>query len=72
MLIGDVRPTTLDGVKSLAAQLHKEQGIKHGHCARPCGSGSELLEFQECQTLASPAQCEGCAPLRVVERLLAR
>jgi len=33
MLIGDVRPTTLNGVKSLAAQLHKEQGIKHGYCA---------------------------------------
>ncbi|MBU6297839.1 MAG: DUF5623 domain-containing protein [Alphaproteobacteria bacterium] len=29
MLIGDVRPTTLDGVKSLAAQLRKEQGIKY-------------------------------------------
>lgn len=29
MLIGDVRPTTLNGVKSLAAQLRKERGIKH-------------------------------------------
>ena len=29
MLIGDVRPKTLDGVKSLAAQLRKEQGIQH-------------------------------------------
>lgn len=29
MLIGNVRPTTLDGVKSLAAQFRKEQGLKH-------------------------------------------
>lgn len=29
MLIGNVRPTTLEGVKSLATQLRKEQGIKH-------------------------------------------
>jgi len=29
MLIGDVRPKTLEGVKSLATQLRKEQGIKY-------------------------------------------
>lgn len=29
MLIGDVRPTTLDGVKRLATQLRKGQGVKH-------------------------------------------
>lgn len=29
MLIGNVRPTTLEGVKSLATQLRKKQGIKH-------------------------------------------
>lgn len=29
MLSGQLRPTTIDGVKSLAAQLRKEQGIKH-------------------------------------------
>jgi hypothetical protein len=29
MLIGDMRPTTLAGVKSLAAQLRKESGLKH-------------------------------------------
>lgn len=29
MLIDDVRPTTLEGVKSLAAQIRKERGIKY-------------------------------------------
>ena len=29
MVIDDLRPTTLDGVKSLAAQLSKERGIQH-------------------------------------------
>ncbi|MBB4189392.1 hypothetical protein GGE07_006074 [Sinorhizobium terangae] len=29
LLIGNVRPTTLDGIKRLASQLRKEQGIKH-------------------------------------------
>lgn len=29
MLIGDMRPTTLAGVKSLASQLRKESGLKH-------------------------------------------
>lgn len=29
MLIDDVRPTTLDGVKRLAAQIRREQGLKH-------------------------------------------
>lgn len=31
MVNGDVRPSTLDGVKRLAAQLRKERGIKHAN-----------------------------------------
>ena len=46
MLIGDVRPTTLDGVKSLAAQLRKEQGIKHASALDLASQAANCANFK--------------------------
>lgn len=49
MLIGDVRPTTLDGVKSLAAQLRKEQGIKHSSALDLAAKAANCNNFRNAQ-----------------------
>jgi hypothetical protein len=49
MLIGDVRPTTLDGVKSLAAQLRKEQSIKHSIALDLAAKAANCTNFRNAQ-----------------------
>ncbi len=51
MLIGDVRPTTLDGVKSLAGQLRKEQGIKHSCALDIAARAANCTNFRNAQKL---------------------
>jgi len=51
MLIGDVRPTTLDGVKSLAAQLRKERGIKHSVALDLAAKAANCTNFRNAQRL---------------------
>ena len=46
MLIGNVRPTTLDGVKSLATQLRKEQGLKHSVALDCAAKAANCTNFQ--------------------------
>lgn len=49
MLIGDVRPTTLDGVKRLAAQLRKEHGIKHSIALDLAARAANCTNFRNAQ-----------------------
>jgi hypothetical protein len=49
MLISDVRPTTLDGVKSLATQLRKEQGIKHSTALDLAAKAANCTNFRNAQ-----------------------
>ncbi len=49
MLIDDVRPTTLDGVKSLAAQLRKERGIKHSAALDLAAQAANCTNFRNAQ-----------------------
>lgn len=49
MLIGEVRPTTLNGVKSLAAQLRKEQGIKHSDALDVAARAADCSNFRNAQ-----------------------
>jgi Domain of unknown function (DUF5623) len=49
MLIGDVRPTTLDGVKSLATQLRKERGIKHSNALDIAARAANCTNFRNAQ-----------------------
>lgn len=51
MLIGGVRPTTLDGVKSLAAQLRKEQGIKHSNALDIAARAANCTNFRNAQSV---------------------
>lgn len=49
MLIGNVRPTTLNGVKSLAMQLRKEQGIKHSIALDLAAKAADCTNFRNAQ-----------------------
>jgi len=49
MLIGDVHPTTLDGVKRLAVQLRKEQGIKHSVALDLAAKAADCTNFRNAQ-----------------------
>ena len=49
MLNGDVRPTTLDGVKSLAAQLRKKQGLKHSNALDIAARAANCTNFRNAQ-----------------------
>lgn len=49
MLIGNVRPTTLDGVKSLAMQLRKEQGIKYASALDLAAKAADCSNFRNAQ-----------------------
>ena len=46
MLIGDVRPTTIDGVKSLASQLRKKHGIKHAAALDLAANAANCTNFR--------------------------
>jgi hypothetical protein len=46
MLTGEVRPTTLDGVKRLAAQFRKEQGIKHSLALDLAAKAADCRDFR--------------------------
>lgn len=50
MLIGEVRPKTLDGVKSLAAQLRKEQGIKHSNALDIAARAANCTNFRNAKS----------------------
>lgn len=51
MLIDDVHPMTLDGVKSLAAQLRKEQGIKHSSALDRAAKAANCANFKHAQRI---------------------
>lgn len=46
MLIENIHPTTLDGVKSLAAQLRKDQGVKHVEALNLAARAANCENFQ--------------------------
>lgn len=49
MLIDEVRPTTLEGVKSLAAQLRKERGLKHSAALDLAAQAANCTNFRNAQ-----------------------
>ncbi len=49
MLIDELRPTTLDGVKSLAAQLRKQKGIKHATALDAAAKAANCSNFRNAQ-----------------------
>lgn len=49
MLIDDLRPTTLLGVKSLAAQLRKERGIKYAVALDLAAQAADCANFRNAQ-----------------------
>ena len=49
MLIDELRPTTLDGVKSLAAQLRKQNGIKHSSALDIAAKAANCSNFRNAQ-----------------------
>lgn len=53
MLIDDVRPTTLEGVKSLAAQLRKEKGIKHSVALDLAAQAANCTNFRNAKRTLS-------------------
>ena len=53
MLTGDVRPTTLDGIKRLATQLRKERGIKHSSALDLAAKAADYTNFRNAQRVLS-------------------
>ncbi|WP_137721000.1 DUF5623 domain-containing protein [Brevundimonas sp. SGAir0440] len=51
MLIGDVRPTTLNGVKRLAVQLRKERGLKHSNALDIAAQAANCTNFRNAQSV---------------------
>ena len=49
MLIGELRPTTLNGVKSLAAQIRKQKGIKHSSALDLASKAANFSNFRNAQ-----------------------
>lgn len=49
MLTGDVRPSTLDGIKRLAAQIRRERGIKHSVALDLAASAASYSNFRNAQ-----------------------
>lgn len=49
MLIDDVRPSTIEGVKSLAAQLRKQQGVKHSAALDLAARAANCANFKNAQ-----------------------
>jgi Domain of unknown function (DUF5623) len=60
MLITDVRPSTLDGVKRLAAQIRKVQGIKHSTALDLAAKAANCTNFRHARRVLPP---QGPAPL---------
>jgi hypothetical protein len=46
MLIGDVRPSTIEGLKSLAAQYRKQQGIQHSTALDLAAKAANCTNFK--------------------------
>lgn len=61
MLIGDVRPTTLDGVKRLAAQLRKERGLKYSVALDLAAKAANCTNFRNAKRTLPK---RGTAPAR--------
>ena len=61
MLIDELRPTTLDGVKSFAAQLRKQKGIKHSSALDIAAKAANCSNFRNAQNVlparGSAADC---------------
>jgi hypothetical protein len=51
MLIDDVRPTTLSGVKRLAAQLRKKQGLKHSVALDLAAKAASFTNFRNAKRM---------------------
>lgn len=51
MLIDELRPTTLDGVKRLAAQLRKQKGIKHSSALDIAAKAANCSNFRNAQNM---------------------
>jgi hypothetical protein len=62
MLIGNVRPTTLDGVKSLAAQLRREQRIKHATALDLAAKAANCKNFRHARRVLPTRRTEVAAP----------
>jgi hypothetical protein len=61
MLIGDVRPSTIEGVKSLAGQYRKQQGLKHSVALDLAAKAANCANFKHAlRTL--PASGMGLEP----------
>ncbi|MDX8462371.1 hypothetical protein [Mesorhizobium humile] len=61
MLTG-VRPTTLKGIKSLAAQLRKEHGIKHAIALDLAAQAASCANFRNAQRLLAQRHEEAPRP----------
>lgn len=62
MLIGDVRPTTLDGVKRLAVQLRKERGLKHSSALDIAAQAASCTNFRNAQNVLPLRRVEPAQP----------
>lgn len=62
MLTGDVRPTTLEGVKSLAAQLRKKHGIKHAFALDLAAQAANCSNFRNAQRFLVQQVHESAGP----------
>ncbi|CDX21309.1 conserved hypothetical protein [Mesorhizobium plurifarium] len=62
MLTGDVRPTTLSGIKSLAAQLRKERGIKHANALDLAAQAASYSNFRNAQRVFLQREQEAPRP----------
>lgn len=49
MLTGDVRPSTLEGVKRLATQIRKERGIKHSNALELAAQAASCANYRHAQ-----------------------
>lgn len=65
MLTGNLRPTTLDGVKSLAAQIRKEQSIKHSIALDLAAKAANCTNFRNARHTL-PIRSNGLAPRYVL------
>ncbi|SCX28585.1 hypothetical protein DSM25558_4510 [Agrobacterium sp. DSM 25558] len=55
MLNGKVRPTTLDGIKRLASQIRKEQGLKHALALDLAANAANYANFRNAQRVFNAA-----------------
>lgn len=62
MLIGNVRPTTLEGVKSLANQLRKTQGIKHAIALDLAAQAANYKNFRDARRVLSLRRAAVASP----------